>query len=59
MKYFKRWYDEQKPELQNKVKELVKEGQLDLVGGGWSSPDEACPSFEDLIDNMMIAHSFL
>jgi len=46
MKYFKRWYDEQKPELQNKVKELVKEGQLDLVGGGWSSPDEATTTYD-------------
>jgi hypothetical protein len=41
------------------VKNLVKEGRLEFVNGGWVQPDEACPSFDDLIQNFMIAHQFL
>ena len=46
MKYFKRWYDDQEAALKDKVKELVLNGQLDLVGGGWSSPDEATTTYD-------------
>jgi len=46
MKYFKRWYDDQESALKDKVKELVLNGQLDLVGGGWSSPDEATTTYD-------------
>ena len=46
MKYFKRWYDDQEAALKDKVKELVWNGQLDLVGGGWSSPDEATTTYD-------------
>jgi hypothetical protein len=33
------------------VKKLVKEGQLNFSNGGWVSPDEACPNYDDLILN--------
>ena len=46
MKNFKRWYDDQETALKDKVKELVLNGQLDLVGGGWSSPDEATTTYD-------------
>lgn len=45
--------------MQEKVKGLVKSGQLELINGGWSMHDEACPIYEDLIDNMMIGHDFI
>ena len=38
---------------------LVKEGRFEFLNGGWSSNDEACPTFEDIIDNIMIGHAFL
>ena len=44
--------------MKENVKKLVKNGQLEILSGGWSMHDEACPTFEDMIDNMMIGHDF-
>ena len=41
------------------MKKLVKNGQLEFINGGWVSNDEACPSFEEVIMNMMTGHEFL
>jgi len=38
---------------------LVKDGQLDLVSGGWSAPDEAITTYDDILDNFMIGQRFL
>lgn len=38
---------------------LVREKRLEFANGGWSATDEACPNYEDLIDNMLIGHEFL
>ena len=27
--------------------------------GGWSATDEACPNYEDMINNMYMGHHFL
>jgi hypothetical protein len=40
-KMFKEWYDIQPNITKEKVKGLVKDGRLDLVNGGWTTPDEA------------------
>jgi hypothetical protein len=36
------------------VQNLVKEGRLDLVSGGWSAPDEATTTYDEIIDNLMV-----
>ena len=41
------------------MKQLVKNGQLEFLQGGWASTDEACPNYEDLILNMYKGHKFL
>lgn len=41
------------------MRKLVKNGQLNIVNGGWSAPDEACTSHDDLINNFMIGHKFI
>ena len=53
-KMFKEWYDTQSNITKQKVKDLVKDGRLDLVNGGWTTPDEATTQFDALIDNFMI-----
>ena len=45
--------------MKNEVKLLVKEGRLEFSNGGWSATDEACPNYEDMINNMIIGHGFL
>jgi hypothetical protein len=59
MKFFKMWWDKQDDKTREKVRGLVKNGQLELVNGGWSMHDEACPTYEDMINNMMIGHDFI
>ena len=29
------------------------------MNGGWVASDEACPTYEDLIENLVIGHKFL
>ena len=53
MAFFKKWWDIQTEEKQEQVKGFVKNGQLEFVNAGWSMHDEACPIYEDMIDNMM------
>ena len=59
MKFFSMWFYEQSSDMQERVKGLVKSGQLELINGGWSMHDEACPTYEDMINNMMIGHDFI
>ena len=42
--------------MQEKTRQLVQNGQLELVNAGWSMHDEACPIYEDMINNMMKGH---
>lgn len=59
VKYIQMWYSRQNQQTKEKFKKLVQNGQFEIVNGGWSSPDEACPSYEDLIDNEMLGHQYL
>ena len=59
MKYFSMWWDEQTELMKQNVRGLVNRGQLELVNGGWSMHDEACPTYSDFIENMMLGHDFI
>jgi len=59
IKFFKMWWDLQTDDMKNKVRGLVKNKQLEFVNAGWSMHDEACPIYEDMIDNMMFGHDFI
>jgi alpha-mannosidase len=59
MKFFSMWWDDQNDRKKEQVKRLVANGQLELINGGWSMHDEACPTYEDMIANMMIGHEFI
>ena len=59
MKFFKMWWDRQNQDMRNKTIKLVQDGQIEIVNAGWSMHDEACPIFDDMIDNMMIGHDFV
>jgi len=49
--YFKMWYSDQKEEKRNLVKDLIREGRLEILGTGIGENDEATTYFEDIIDN--------
>ena len=59
MKFFSMWWNEQNEDTKAAVRGLVAEGRLEFVNGGWSMHDEACPHYEDMINNMMLGHEFL
>ena len=45
--------------MKDKVRNLVKNKQLELLNGGWSMHDEACPTYQDMIENMAKGHKFI
>ncbi len=59
MYYFERWWKIQPSEVQDAVYDLVEEGRLEFINGGWVAHDEACTTYEDIILNMLLGHSFL
>ena len=50
--FFWRWWRQQDEEMQQLVKDLVEEGQLEFTGGGWSMNDEGASHYAAIIDNM-------
>jgi hypothetical protein len=59
MKFFNMWWNNQNDQMKGKVKELIKNGQLELINAGWSMHDEACPTYDDMINNMLICHEWI
>ena len=57
--FFERWWRMQTEEVQNRVRNLVKNGQLQFALGHWSMPDEAVTYYNDLITNAEIGMRFL
>lgn len=51
LEYFKMWWDIQGEKRKQQVKELIESGQLEIVNGGFSSTDEACPTYDMMINN--------
>ena len=59
MKYFSKWFYEQNEKRKNQVRQLVTSGQLEIANAGWSMHDEACPTYEDMINNHMLGQEFV
>ncbi len=59
MKFFSMWFYEQTETMKTQVRQLVMEGRLEFLNAGWSMSDEACPHFDDFINNMQAGHDFL
>ena len=52
--YLWKWWEEQSPETQLLVKDLVNDGRLEFVGGAWSQNDEATTNYYSIIDDFSI-----
>lgn len=59
--FFSKWWTSLKnrPHLRDAVKELVTNGQLEMVTGGWVMTDEASSSYYAMIDQLIEGHNWL
>mmetsp|Transcript_29548 Transcript_29548/g.45022 ORF Transcript_29548/g.45022 Transcript_29548/m.45022 type:complete len:181 (-) Transcript_29548:2541-3083(-) len=58
MKFFSMWFDKQPDWKKEKVRDMIKSGQIEIINAGWSMHDEACPSYDDMINNMMFGQQW-
>ncbi|OQV16531.1 Lysosomal alpha-mannosidase [Hypsibius exemplaris] len=49
--FFWRWWQEQSTDVQTNVQELVNQGRLTFINGGWSMNDEATTHYSSIIEN--------
>ncbi|KAM3925843.1 lysosomal alpha-mannosidase [Leptodactylus fuscus] len=57
--FFWRWWQEQKECMQKDVIQLVQEGRLEFINGGWTMNDEAATHYSAIIDQMTLGLQFL
>eukprot|EP00118_Oscarella_pearsei_P014340 m.122439 g.122439 ORF g.122439 m.122439 type:complete len:993 (+) comp37781_c0_seq1:117-3095(+) len=57
--FFRRWWLEQSQETQQVVRELVTNGSLEFINGGWCMNDEAGTHYNAIIDQMTEGFLFL
>ena len=56
--YLNMWITEY-PEKKQRFKELIAEGRVEIIGGGWTQNDEANPDFELVVRQMEDGYNFL
>ncbi|CAI5454152.1 unnamed protein product [Caenorhabditis angaria] len=49
-----RWYDSNSDFDKHQLQKLVKNGQIEIIGGGWVQNDEAASHYVDIIDQMTL-----
>ncbi|XP_051050981.1 lysosomal alpha-mannosidase isoform X2 [Phodopus roborovskii] len=59
MAFFSRWWKEQTNATQDTVRELVHQGRLEFVNGGWVMNDEATTYYGAIVDQMTLGLRFL
>lgn len=59
MAFLYRWWIQASDAQKDRIKSIVKNGQLDFINGGWCMSDEATPYYEDMIDQMTIGLRWL
>ena len=58
-KFFSMWWNEQRDEVKQNVRELVSNHQLAFANGGWCMHDEGATHFIGMIDQTTLGHDFL
>ncbi len=53
------WWYQQTDSVKAQFRQLVKEGRWEFVNGGMVASDEACPTFQDWLENIVSGHAFL
>ena len=57
--FFKMWYEEQPINVQSNFKEIVKNKQVEFVGGGFVQNDEATTRYSEMIFNLRLGNQFI
>ncbi|XP_072346983.1 lysosomal alpha-mannosidase [Scyliorhinus torazame] len=57
--FFHLWWQNQSDRMKTLVKQLVSEGRLEFVNGGWCMNDEATTHYNSIIDQMTLGFQFL
>ncbi|XP_063055152.1 lysosomal alpha-mannosidase [Engraulis encrasicolus] len=57
--FFYRWWKQQKQAMRRTVTQLVNEGRLEFINGGWCMSDEATTHYSAVIDQMTLGLRFL
>ncbi len=50
--FFWLWWNEQDEDTREVARQLVREGRLEIAGGGWSMADEASTHYSSFVDNI-------
>ena len=53
------WWDLQNEKRKQAVKNLVYNGQIEFVNGGYGASDEACPTYDHIIENFKIGRQWI
>ena len=59
MAFFARWWHQQNDEMKQTVRQLVNEGRLEFINGGWCMNDEATAYYTDTIDQLTLGLKFI
>jgi hypothetical protein len=59
IKWIEMWLPQQTPAMQAAFRRIVKSGQFEFVGAGWSQNDEVTTAYYDVIDNQVTGHEYL
>ena len=59
MAFFFKWWKVQSNSTKQLVKNLVQNGQLEFINGGWSMNDEATTHYNSIIDQMTLGLSLI
>nr|XP_022902063.1 lysosomal alpha-mannosidase-like [Onthophagus taurus] len=57
--YLHKWWNVASDNSKENLRALITNGQLEIVGGGWTMNDEACTNYQAIIDQFTIGLKFL
>ena len=57
--FLRRWMRDQTDQDKQRMRELIKSGRIEIVGGGFSQNDEALSDIEAVIRNLETGHAYL
>lgn len=59
LNHFSKWWHKASSIARGDVRKWVAEGRLEFLNGAWTENDEAMPTYQDIIANLMKGHEFL